>query len=196
MNHVRSLVLSGIALAFVASAQPIAQAQDQQPQQRQRPGGGGGGGGGGRGNFDPEQMRQRMNERLREQFEVKDDEEWKVISERLTKVLEARREAGSGLAGMFGRGGGARRGPAGDGGTEAGGGGRARAFGGETLPEADALEKAIEAKASAEELKAKVAKLRDARKQKEAKLEAAQDELRKVLTVRQEATAVLNGYLK
>ncbi len=51
---------------------------------RNRGGGQGGPGGGGPGgNFDPAQMRQRMAERMREQFGVKDDTEWKLISERI-----------------------------------------------------------------------------------------------------------------
>ena len=45
-------------------------------------------------------------------------------------------------------------------------------------------------------MKAKMAKLRDARKTKEAALTKAQDDLRKVLTVRQEATAVSMGLLQ
>src|SRR6266496_4355818 len=48
----------------------------------------------GPGNFDPEQMRQRMQERLREQFEIKDDAEWKPISQRIATVMEARRAVG------------------------------------------------------------------------------------------------------
>jgi hypothetical protein len=58
------------------------------------------------------------------------------------------------------------------------------------------LQKAIESKAPADELKAKLAKLREARKEKEAALEKAQEDLRKVLSVRQEAAAVLAGLLK
>ncbi|MCX8108104.1 MAG: hypothetical protein N3G20_04800, partial [Verrucomicrobiae bacterium] len=57
--------------------------------------------------FDPEQMRQRMMERMRERLEVKDDAEWKAIEDRLQKVMDARREAGGfgGMGmGMFGRG--------------------------------------------------------------------------------------------
>src|SRR5262249_19348082 len=54
-------------------------------------------------NFDPEQMRQRMLQRLRDQMEVADDSEWKVISERITKVMDARRAARlGGGPGMFG----------------------------------------------------------------------------------------------
>ena len=60
----------------------------------------------------------------------------------------------------------------------------------------DDLQKAIDANASKDELKAKLAKFREARKQKEAKLQQAQEELRKVLSIKQEAAAVLNGLLQ
>ena len=63
-------------------------------------------------------------------------------------------------------------------------------------PEVRAVQEAIDDKVSADELKARLAALRDARKAAEAKLAAAQDDLRQVLTVRQEAIAVVNGLLK
>jgi len=141
----------------------------------------------GRGNFDPEQMRQRMMERYRERLEVKSDEEWKAIQPLVQKVSDARREAAvGGFAALGG----------GRGGGGGGGGGGRGAFGPEPSPEADALQKAIESNASADEVKSKLAKLREARKQKEANLEKAQEDLRKVLSVRQEASAVLLGLLK
>src|SRR5258705_1608224 len=154
----------------------------------------------GRGNFDPEQMRQRMMERYRESLEIKSDDEWKAIEPRITKVMDARRDIG--FPGGFGRGGcggpgGGRRG--GDGGGAGGndqGGGRPRGFGGEPNPDAEALQKAIEAKASNDDIKAKLAKYRESRKTKEANLAKAQDDLRKVLSVRQEASAVLMGLLQ
>ena len=160
-------------------------AQDQPPPQRQ-----------GRGNFDPEQMRARMLERYREAFEVKDDAEWKLIETRITKVTDAQRDARSGGMGrMFG-------GPGGPGGRRGGDQGgdqtadtrRAR-FGGEPNPDAEALQKSIDAKASNDEIKAKLAKYRESQKAKQASLEKAQDELRKVLSVRQEANATLMGLL-
>ena len=144
----------------------------------------------GRGNFDPEQFRQRMMERYREQLEVKNDDEWKIISERIDKVMQARRDVGFGGRGAFGRG---PRG--GDGDRDRDRGGDDRRFRGEPNPEVEALEKAIEAKASADELKAKVAQVRASRKDKEAKLAKAQDELKQVLSVRQEAIAVMSGLL-
>jgi len=149
----------------------------------------------GRGNFDPEQMRQRMLERFKERLEVKSDDEWKIISERIEKVMTAQRDTRVG--GGFG-GGGRQRG-GGDNATadNSNGGRRNRGgFGGEPSPEAEALQKAIDDKASSDDIKAKLAKVRDSQKEKEAKLAKAQDELRKVLSVRQEATAVLMGLLK
>ena len=63
-------------------------------------------------------------------------------------------------------------------------------------PDAEALQKAIEAKASNEEIKGKLAKYREGQKTKQAALTAAQDELRKVLSVRQEASGVMLGLLQ
>ena len=147
----------------------------------------------GRGNFDPEQMRARMMERYRETFEVKDDAEWKLLEGRITKVTDARRELGGGR-GFGGPGGpGGRRG-GGDGGDQ--GGDRRRSFFGEPSPEAEALQKAIEAKASNDEIKTKLAKYRESQKTKQANLEKAQAELRQVLSVKQEANAVLMGLLQ
>jgi hypothetical protein len=179
------------------------------------------------GNFDPAQMRQRMLERVREQFDVKDDAEWKAIAERIEKVMQARRSAGGG-GGSGGLGfPGGRGGPGGPGGQGFAGGppppggpggpdsfgppggapppspegvqGRppgAGGFGRETSPELDALRKALDNKASAAEIKAKLADLRAARKKKEAELEKAQDNLREILSARQEAVAVTLGLLK
>lgn len=184
----RILATGGLAAALLVSAQTV-NAQDQGGQGRQRGGG----------DFDPAEMRQRMMERMKEQFGVTNDDEWKIISERIEKVNEARRGtmAGAGM-GMFGRGGGGR-GPGGPGGGPDGGGqgrgGGGRGFGPQASPEAEDLQKSIDANASPEELKAKLAKLRDARKANEAKLKTAQEELKEVLNTKQEAVAVLMGLL-
>ncbi len=154
--------------------------------------------GGGR-NFDPEQMRQRMMENFRERLDVKNDDEWKIIEAKIQKVLDARREAGGlGMGGFaFGRGG--RRGGGGGGGAGAGGGGGGGARGGffgEPSAEVQDLQKAVEANASSDEIKTKLQKVRQAQKDKEAKVEAAQEDLKKVLSVKQEAAAVLAGLVK
>jgi len=151
-----------------------------------------------RGNFDPEQMRQRMMERYKERLEVTNDDEWKIISDRIEKVMTAQRDARIGGFGGFGGAGGRRGGGGGDNAQADNGGRRNRGgmFAGEPNPDAEALQKAIDSKASADELKTKMAKLRDSLKDKEAKLTKAQDELRKVLSVRQEAIAMSMGLLK
>jgi hypothetical protein len=151
----------------------------------------------GRGNFNPEEMRARMAERMRELLDVKNDDEWKLISARLEKVSEAQREVRS-LNGdmrlLFSRsgdqGGGDNnrsRGPGGPGGSP---------FGGTPNPDAEAFSKAVQNKAPTEELKQRMARVREARKNAEAKYDKAADDLRQVLTVRQEATLVAIGTLK
>lgn len=191
-NISRTLALLGLTTALFTGVQQVS-AQDQQGQGQGR---GGQGGPGGRGNFDPEQMRQRMNERMREQFAVTDDAEWKIISERIQTVTEARRATSNagGMAAMFGRGG---RGPGGPGGDQAGGGqgGRRGGFGGEPNPAADALQKAIDDKASTEVIKARLAAYRESQKAADEKLAKAQAGLKEVLDTRQEAVAVLMGLL-
>jgi len=159
-------------------------------------GGGGGAGGGGRGgrggNFDPEQMRARMMERYKEVLEVKTDDEWKVIEPRITKVTEARRDVGfgGGMRGMFGGG----RPPGGDNANaNANQNQNRRNFGGQQSAAAQELQKAIDSKASADTIKTKLAAYREEHKAKQAALEKAQDDLKKVLSVRQEALAAVNG---
>ena len=177
------LGLAGIAAVLCVGAAD-ASAQEQRRERGER--------GGERGNFDPEQFRQRMQDALKERLEVTDADEWKLISSRLEKVQEAQRYTRGNPMGAFR--------PRGGGDGDRGGrgpGGRGFAnFGSATLPEAEALEKAIESKASADEIKAKLAKLREARKAKEAELEKAQNDLREVLSARQEAIAVTMGLLK
>jgi hypothetical protein len=147
------------------------------------------------GNFDPAQFRERQMERYRERIEVKSDEDWKKLEPLIGKVMDAQRDArlGMGFGGFGGRGGGRGEGR-GDGGGNNQGGNRNR--GGQTAPEVTDLQKAIDDKASPEDIKAKVAKLRETRKAKEAVLEKAQDELRKALSPRQEAGAILAGLLR
>ena len=179
------LAMAGLAaILSLGSSQLVA--QDNQSQ-----GGGRQGGRGFGGNFDPAQFQQRMMERYKETLEVNDDAEWKAIEPLVQKVMDARMAAFSGMGrGMFGRGG--------RGGGDNGGGDRASRGGGfnqTPSPEAEALQKAIDGKAPNSELKAALAKYIEYRKAKQAELEAAQANLRKVLSVRQEAIASLNGLL-
>jgi len=141
------------------------------------------------GNFDPAQFRQRMMDRLKEQLEIKDDSEWTAIQPMVQAVMDARMASMSGMGrGMFG---GPRRG----GGDNNGDQPRRGPFGQAPSAEADALQKAIDSKAPKAEIKAAMEKFVASRKAKQAELEKAQDNLRKVLTSRQEAIATLNGLL-
>lgn len=143
----------------------------------------------GRGNFDPAQFQQRFLDNVREQFAIKDDAEWKAIEPLVQKVMdarmEARRESMGGMRMMF-----RRPGRGNDGGPN-----RGRRFG-EGSPEAEALQNAIDSKASKDDLKAKMATYRKTKEANEQKLIAAQDELKKVLTTQQEAVALLLGLVR
>ena len=180
------LMTAGIAAVMALSTSKLA-AQDP-------PAGGKGGdrqgrGGRGGGGFDPAQMQERMMENIREQFAIKDDAEWKAVEPLVKKVMDARREnTFNGMRMMFRR-------PGGDN-NNGGGGGRRGGFGGEPSVEEDVLQKAIDAKAPKEELKTKMAALRKVKQANEAKLKAAQEELKKVLTVPQEAAALQMGLVQ
>jgi hypothetical protein len=145
----------------------------------------GGDRGGDRGNFNPQEMQARMLNSLRERLEITDDEEWKVISERVAKVSELRRNSMGGMMGMMG----GRGGP--PGGSDRGG---SRGPGGNN-PEMAALGFAIRDKLPDAEVKTRLERLRESRKESEAKLTKAQEDLRAVLSVRQEAIAVMFGLL-
>jgi hypothetical protein len=165
-------------------------------------GGGGGFGGGFRGGnanfagggarrgggFDPSQMLPLFMEMIRPHLEVANDDEWNVIEPRLEKAVKLKIEViASGLDGlgdMFGQFG--------------GGGGGMTALGGllgEPDPSVGALKTALDSKAPAAEVKADMAKVRDARQQKRAALAKAQQDLKDILSVRQEATLLRVGLL-
>ena len=57
----------------------------------------------GRRQFDPEQMRARMMDRMKENLQASDDE-WQVIEPKITKVMELQRSAvtGRGFGGFMG----------------------------------------------------------------------------------------------
>lgn len=183
------LVMAGMAAAMsLGISEVMAQPNDGGPGGP----GGPGGGGPGRGNFDPARMQQFMMDRYKEMLEVTNDDEWKAIQPRVQKVMEVRRDTMGGMGrGFFGRGprGGDNAQP-GDRGNQRRGG-----FGGTPSPEADALQKAIDSKASKAELKAALDKYVASRKAKQAEMEKAQASLRELLTPRQEAIATLNGLL-
>lgn len=180
----RSLLLSGAAALLCLGAGQTGFAQQDNA-----------GGPPGRRNFDPAQFRQRMMDNLKEQLEVTDDTEWKAMEPLVQAVMDARMSSMAGMGrGMFG--GPRRRGADGGGGNNSGDQPQRRGpFGQPPSPEAEALQKAIDAKAPKAEIKAALDKYVASRKAKQAELEKAQEDLRKVLTSRQEAIATLNGLL-
>ncbi len=129
-------------------------------------------------------------ERTKERLEITDDNEWKAIQPLVQKVMDLQRQAaGDRMRGVFSRQGGSRNN------DQGGGQPRTSPFGDTPMPEAEALQRAIDGKASNSEMKATIAKYLDARKAKQAELEKAQAELRKVLSLRQEAIATMSGLL-
>jgi hypothetical protein len=159
--------------------------------------------GGGMGGFDPAQMQQQIRQmqmnNYRTQLEVKTDEDWTAIQPLIQKIIDSRGSDNGivntgGLAsllsglGQLNQGGGAGR-----------GGGRGLGNIGTLLGPGDAeeqaLQDAINANASPASVKSLLDKFNAARKAKQAKTEAAQAELRKKLSVRQEAIASLIGLL-
>jgi len=148
-------------------------------QRRNRPGGG---------NFDPAQFQQRMMDNIRDQLNFTNDTDWSAVQPLVQKVMDARRDvAGPGMRGLFGRNrGGQNGGP---------GGGRGGMFG-QPSPEQEALQNALEADAPAAQIKDLLAKYKASQQAKQAKLEAAQDALKGVLTSKQEAQAYLLGLVR
>ena len=153
----------------------------------------------GGGNFDPEEMRQRMMDRYQEVLEF-DDAEWKAVRPLLEDVMAKQREATTGrFGGMMMMG---RRQQGGQQGARQGGqqGDRQnrRGFGGREPDAAmTALQETLEsANPSASEIKSKLEAVRQSRAKKEAALAAAQKKLQACLTTEQEAKLVLAGMLK
>jgi len=194
MSKLNKIILLGAALLVLAGGKSLAQPGG--------PGGAGGFGGQGGAPMDPQQIQAQMQARaqqfFRDQLAVTNDEEWSVIEPRLTAVTQLKTESvmsGMGaLRSLMGGGGRGANAQAGGGRRAAGGGGGLAALA-PPSPEATALQAAIDDQAPKEELKAALAKLRESRKRKLAQLEAAEEQLRQVLTVRQEAILVSLGLL-
>lgn len=188
----QAIKMLGLAGLLAVTTSTLVAQENADRSRRQRGGenadqqGGPGGGRGGFGNMSPEERTKFFADRIKEQLEITDEAEWKALEPLVTKVTDARFATMAGGRGFGGRGG---RGGAGGG---AGGPGGTAAVANST---AEALQKAIDAKASNSETKAALDKFVAARKAKQAELEKAQANLRKVLTPRQEAIATLNGLL-
>jgi hypothetical protein len=139
---------------------------------------------GGRRGFDPAAMRDRIAQAIRDALGVTKDDEWAVIEPRLTKVTGLQRAANASAFQVF---------RALDG-REDGRAGR-RFFGAAMSPETSALVDALRNQAPDAEIQARLAQLRATRKQASTQLAQAQEDLRSVLSVRQEAIAAAAGLL-
>jgi len=169
-------------------------------------GGGGMGYGGGGGGLraligDPTQRAEMQVDSLRDTLAVTNDDEWDVISPRLLKVVQLKSDTsmaelsrmmspmmtymGAGAGGM----GGNMRGMGGMGGIIG-------MLGAQSDPAADALQQVLDGQGSVAQVKAALAKFRAAKQQKQAELAKAQEALKAVLSVRQEAALALAGYLE
>ena len=159
-------------------------------------GGGYGAGGGGLRNLlgDPAQRTQAVVDGLRDTLMVTNDDEWNVISPRLLKVVQIKSDNSaadvsklvSSFTGMMAGGAGGRNGT----------GGLANLLGTQPDPTADALRMALDGNGTAAQIKVALANYRAAKQQRQAELAKAQAALKEVLTVRQEATLTLAGYLE
>ncbi|MHC4353480.1 MAG: hypothetical protein ACYS0H_12285 [Planctomycetota bacterium] len=167
------LLIVGIMAAVLVSGMLIAEAQDKgtrgQGRRGDRPGGAM------RDRGEPAQMAQRLRTALN-----CTDEEWAAIEPKLTNVTQA--QSTSRRGGMMGRRGGPQGRPGGPPAAES--------------TEAKELRKVLESDDTPDnEIKAKLKALRDARKKSDDALKKAREELREVLTTRQEARLVLSGIL-
>lgn len=119
----------------------------------------------------------RTMTKLRERMAVTDDSEWQVIYERIARVEEARRGLNINAR------------PTPNPNAE-----KSRR-GNSATPERDALREAVTEKLPDAEVKARLAQARRVYLQREEVLARAQSDLRAVLTVQQEAVAVIFGIL-
>ena len=180
-----------LALGIVAAAMSVWVSQAMSQESRPREGGRRGGGEmsqtqGDRGER-MQQMRQRMEERMKSDLGVT-DEEWKALQPKIEKVMTLSRDVRGPMMGMGGRGGRGGRG---------GGEGEAQSAPQSGLQKQQQALRAVLDKQDAKpaEIKTALRDFRDARAKARAELEKAQKDLRGVVTIRQEAQLVMMGVL-
>lgn len=184
-----TLLTVGLGLAVLLDPTTLP-AQEEEAEERPRE----------RREWNPEQAQARMAERLKNALEVT-DEEWEAIQPLVEDVVVKQRQAGGGRMGWGGRGrGGAgpeergRRGGERDG-EERGPRGQRGGMGGGS-PELQALREAVtDENTSPEALRERMEAVRQAQARAQAELKESRDQLRQVLTTRQEATLMMIGLL-
>ncbi len=175
---IKSLSLLVVTAVFAGVTVDISAQERDRNRDRGERGGDRGGRGGDRGGFDRSQIMERIMDRYRENlgFSVA---EWKVVQPKVQAVMDNRISGASGMMSMFG---GSRRGRGGNSSTE-------------KTPTSELRDLLEKDDASKGDIKAKLAAYRADRKAREAKLKKAQEDLRQLLTIKQEAQAVLAGLL-
>jgi Spy/CpxP family protein refolding chaperone len=173
MSRIKYIVL--VLIAGLVGAVWMGTASSQQ---------GGPPGGPGPGGVD---YRQRMLDRIKENLGAT-DEEWQAIQPRVEAVQALLRQARPGMGGrMFGRGGQPPAPPAGPGAPELS----------ETEKATQALQAVLDnTQSKPEDIKQALTAYREARDKAKQELAKAQEELRKIVTPRQEARLVLLGLLE
>jgi len=131
-----------------------------------------------RGQWDRSQVMERIMERYRENLGIS-VAEWKVVQPKVQAVMDNRISGTSGMMSFFGG-----RGSRGRGDSSS-----------EKTPTSELRDLLEKENPSKGEIKAKLAAYRADRKAREAKLKKAQEDLRQLLTLKQEAQAVLSGLL-
>ena len=173
---IKSLSLLVVTGVFASVTVDVSAQERDRNRDRGERGGDRGGRGGDRGGFDRSQFMERIMDRYRENlgFSVA---EWKVVQPKVQAVMDNRISGVSGMMSMFG---GSRRG---------------RDSSTEKTPTSELRDLLEKDDASKGDIKAKLAAYRADRKAREAKLKKAQEDLRQLLTIKQEAQAVLSGLL-
>jgi len=173
---IKSLSLLVVTGVFASVTVDVSAQERDRNRDRGERGGDRGGRGGDRGGFDRSQFMERIMDRYRENlgFSVA---EWKVVQPKVQAVMDNRISGASGMMSMFG---GSRRG---------------RDSSTEKTPTSELRDLLEKDDASKGDIKAKLAAYRADRKAREAKLKKAQEDLRQLLTIKQEAQAVLAGLL-
>lgn len=147
-----------------------------------------GGDGGGRGfrsgggNWDPAQIQQRIMDGIQERLGFTNEVEWDAVKPLVQNVVDAGREVLGGRGDLLsvGR-------------SRGGSRGGLSALLGQPNPEREALQKAVDDNVPVGQIKDLIAKYKASQKIKQAKLEAAQADLKSVLSTKQEAQALLLG---
>ena len=186
----RAAYVLGLVVAGLLSAVNVS-AEEPAPGGQGGQAAGQGGGNRGRGQFDMEQFRQRMMDRVKENLGVAEDE-WKVLQPKIDAVQKVQmQQRMSGMGSMFGR----RRSTEGQ--QQPAAAAAPEPPKSETEGKTRELQTLVDNKDSDPKVvKAKLQELREAREKAKLELKKSQDELRELLTPRQEAQLVLMGILE